>query len=397
MISVIIPCYNNEGTLDAALASVQAQTLSGWKAVIVNDGSSDRTLEIAVKWAQNDPRMRVVTKENGGASAARNLGLQSSESEWVCFLDADDLYPRAFLEQMLAAARKSPSLQPHYCGMRIIGENGEVVHGASLASREVAFEDLAHVCPFPIHSVILPRKVLGEAGVFDPRLLGREDWDLWSRIARCGYKFQPVPELMVDYRMRASSKGRNFLRGWRYGLEVLQRTHRQDGLCRRPAASYRNGCECDNLEESRRQWTLKMIARSAAHGCSEGVAEILDYAGPTLSLPEPESLGMMLCSELGMCPNGFREISLNWPRIAESALRLIQRAQGEREWRSYYSESLFWMANGLRRRCGLRPAMRVFASSLISSPWSCTVAASRCAERFVRRMLPGRRRHPASR
>ena len=89
-ISIIIPCYNSEKYLADCLDSVLAQSFGDFEAILIDDGSKDDTLSIARVYAQKDPRVRVYAKENGGVAAARNLGLDHAQGEWITFVDSDD-------------------------------------------------------------------------------------------------------------------------------------------------------------------------------------------------------------------------------------------------------------------------------------------------------------------
>lgn len=88
-ISVVIPCYNNASTLGRAIESVLAQTFSAYEIIIVDDGSSDAVDAVVAKFGE---QVRYVRQQNSGVSAARNNGVRLAHGEWVCFLDADDIY-----------------------------------------------------------------------------------------------------------------------------------------------------------------------------------------------------------------------------------------------------------------------------------------------------------------
>ncbi len=90
LISVIVPCFNQAQFLDECLQSVLDQTYQNWECIIVNDGSSDDTEEIANKWSKNDERIKYIYKENEGLSSARNLGVKISLGEFIYFIDSDD-------------------------------------------------------------------------------------------------------------------------------------------------------------------------------------------------------------------------------------------------------------------------------------------------------------------
>ena len=97
-ISIIIPCYNQSLFLSESLESVISQTLSDWECIVVNDGSTDNSLSIANEYACRDQRIKVVSQENSGPSAARNHGVQESHGKFILFLDGDDIETVFFAE-----------------------------------------------------------------------------------------------------------------------------------------------------------------------------------------------------------------------------------------------------------------------------------------------------------
>ena len=98
MISIIIPVYNAEKYLRQCLDSVINQTYPYWEAILVDDGSSDASPAICDEYAKKDSRFKVVHQANGGASRARNVGLNNANGEWITFLDADDMLKNNALE-----------------------------------------------------------------------------------------------------------------------------------------------------------------------------------------------------------------------------------------------------------------------------------------------------------
>ena len=101
MISVVIPFYNAEPTLERCVKSVLEQTYPDLEIILVNDGSTDRSSAIAECFANSDARVVLLTKENGGLSSARNYGLDRMKGEWVAFVDADDWIERNTFETAL--------------------------------------------------------------------------------------------------------------------------------------------------------------------------------------------------------------------------------------------------------------------------------------------------------
>lgn len=106
MVSVVIPAYNAEKTLARTLKSVLSQTLSSLQVIVVDDGSKDRTPEIAREFAAQDPRVTAVSIPGSGVSAARNHGVSLSEGKYIRFVDADDTLPPDSMELMVSRAEK---------------------------------------------------------------------------------------------------------------------------------------------------------------------------------------------------------------------------------------------------------------------------------------------------
>lgn len=101
-VSVIVPIYNVEKYLNRCVDSILAQTWSDFELILIDDGSSDRSGVICDEYAQKDGRVRVIHKENGGVSSARNAGLDAAEGELVAFVDSDDYVDERYLEELTA-------------------------------------------------------------------------------------------------------------------------------------------------------------------------------------------------------------------------------------------------------------------------------------------------------
>lgn len=107
-ISIIIPCYNVEKTLERCLDSVLNQSFSCFEILLVDDGSEDHTADIAGRYCEKDRRLILISETHRGVSAARNTGLQNVKASWVCFMDADDVLPPESLEYRVHSLREYP-------------------------------------------------------------------------------------------------------------------------------------------------------------------------------------------------------------------------------------------------------------------------------------------------
>lgn len=106
-ISVIVPVYNVEQYLDRCVSSVVQQTYQNLEIVLIDDGSPDQCPQMCDEWSKKDNRIKVVHKENGGLSSARNAGLDTASGEYIAFVDSDDYIDNQMLELMLNAAEKN--------------------------------------------------------------------------------------------------------------------------------------------------------------------------------------------------------------------------------------------------------------------------------------------------
>lgn len=108
-VSVIVPVYNQEYYLEECISSIRRQTLAEWECIIVNDGSSDSSGEIARRFSEEDSRIRCFEQENRGVSSARNLGMRHASGRYLCFVDGDDFIDAAFLKHLLDASDRGAS------------------------------------------------------------------------------------------------------------------------------------------------------------------------------------------------------------------------------------------------------------------------------------------------
>lgn len=121
-ISVIVPVYNVEKYLHRCIDSILAQTFTDFELLLINDGSKDNSGIICDEYAAKDNRVRVFHKENGGASTARNMGLDNAKGEWIAFVDSDDWIEAEMYKEMLDIAENS-SVDAVYCDMVLDSSN----------------------------------------------------------------------------------------------------------------------------------------------------------------------------------------------------------------------------------------------------------------------------------
>lgn len=199
-VSVIIPCYNHGHYLPHAVRSVLAQTFTDWEAIIVDDGSTDDTRQVAAQFT--DPRIRYIYQENRGLSGARNTGIAAARGELIALLDADDMWEPEFLARMVAALQETPTAAAAYCGFRWMDAIGNPLKQSVLrvVPPERFYEELLYQGSWiSACSVVVRAAAYREAGPFDESLQACEDYDMWLRMAK-PMQFIGVPEVLVFYR-----------------------------------------------------------------------------------------------------------------------------------------------------------------------------------------------------
>lgn len=181
-VSIIMPCYNAEAHLRQSIGSVQAQTVSDWELLVVDDGSKDGSWSVLADLAATDARIRPFRQQNAGAAAARNRSLREAAGEYAAFLDSDDTWHPDFLDVMLTALHGADGLA--YCGWQHIGL--EASRCAPFMppdyENEGKTETLLQGCRWPIHAALVRTQAIFDVGCFDEGLSSCMDYDLWLRL-----------------------------------------------------------------------------------------------------------------------------------------------------------------------------------------------------------------------
>jgi SAM-dependent methyltransferase len=273
----IIPAYNASRSLDRTMVSVVAQSRGDWEAIIVDDGSTDDTLAIARRWAAKDRRISVLTRENGGASAARNSALDAVRTRWVVFLDADDWIDARHLATLVPMVECRGEDHLAYCGyVRTTADGEEMPLDWCPDLQDHAFELLALRCEPAIHCVVVSAAKVREVGGFDPDLATCEDWDLWQRLARAGVQFHGTPTPLAFYQMRDGSLSTRYEHVDRDATIVLARGAGIDPRVPNPDPRYAQG----SLEAARQHALaeeLTAAGRAISGGGTPGSATLAPH------------------------------------------------------------------------------------------------------------------------
>ncbi len=177
-ISVIIPAFNRAHTLPRALDSLLAQTHKPKEIIVIDDGSTDDTQAVLTDY----PGLNIITQDNRGVSAARNVGVEKASGEWLAFLDSDDEWLPKKLEKQWFVICNDDKLICHSDEIWI--RNGKRVNPMKKHQKYGGwiYEKCLPLCVISPSSVIIHKSVFADIGVFDEELDVCEDYDLWLRI-----------------------------------------------------------------------------------------------------------------------------------------------------------------------------------------------------------------------
>jgi glycosyltransferase involved in cell wall biosynthesis len=227
LVSIVIPVFNGELTIKETVTSVLNQTFLDFELIIINDGSSDSTLDVLAEF--KDTRVKIFTYTNSGLSASRNRGIDHALGEYISFLDADDLWTADKLEAQLNALQEYPEAAVAYSWTDFIDERGNMLGiGIHYTVNGYVYPKLLEFFFIGSGSNALIRKqVFDEVGRFDETLTSAEDMDIFLRLAS-RYQFSAVPAPQILYRVTDNSMSRNVIRQERETLKVIDRAFSQE-------------------------------------------------------------------------------------------------------------------------------------------------------------------------
>lgn len=183
--SVVIPIYNKENFIEDTLRSVLSQSFLDFELILVNDGSTDQS-EAKIKQF-SDERIKYFVTENGGASKARNFGIEKAAAPFITFLDADDFWYPTFLEEMASAIKKFPN--HHIFSAAIEVETQKVVFPAQYSIEKLSDLEVVNYFDASMKTTVIctscaafHRSVFEKVGHFDTTIRSGQDTDMWIRM-----------------------------------------------------------------------------------------------------------------------------------------------------------------------------------------------------------------------
>lgn len=196
LISVIIPCYNNERVIIEAIESVEKQTYSNVEMIVVDDGSTDQTAEVVRNYSRGKSNIKFFSKPNGGPASTRNYGFDRSSGQFIVFLDGDDRLHPDFIKEHFEIFRKHIHLSLVYSNAEFFEGKTGPWHIIDYNSDEFLISNA-----IPIFAMV-SAAAFERAGKFDEQLKGLEDWELWIRILTKNSHVYKIKKPLYYYRKR---------------------------------------------------------------------------------------------------------------------------------------------------------------------------------------------------
>lgn len=214
LISIIIPCYNKGDYLGDTLESLLSQSYINWECILIDDGSSDNSREVAETFCNKDSRIKYSWKENSGVADTRNKGIDLSTGDFIMFLDADDALFTEKLSVTIDAFIKNPGIDVVYSNFLFIFNN-DFTRPRKPAFRVKLKRDVYtdiikswdSTLLVPIHSCVYRRSLLLKNKiVFCNILRNKEDWDFLIHVAMATDKFLYIDQYLCSYRVVPKSR-----------------------------------------------------------------------------------------------------------------------------------------------------------------------------------------------
>lgn len=203
LVSIITPCYNQGRYLAETLDSLIAQTYERWECIIVNDGSTDNSQEVALRYVKKDSRFKYFYKENSGVSDTRNFAVRKSKGTYLLPLDSDDIIGSQYIEKAIKEFEKNEKVKVVFSEGEFFGDLKGVIELKPFSLKTLLLEN-TFFCP-----VFFKKKDFEKVGGYSLKMdKGWEDWELMIRLLEKNDVIVKLPETFYKYRIISTSRER---------------------------------------------------------------------------------------------------------------------------------------------------------------------------------------------
>ena len=199
-VSVIIPVYNMEEYLVDTLDSVLSSDYPNFEVIVMNDGSTDKSLSIAENYAEKDSRIQVYSQRNKGASSARNNAINKAVGSYILPVDADNLIAQTYISEAAKVLDHHPNVKLVSCEAEFIGDKSGRWNFETFDINLLCRRNIIDNC------AMYRKSDWANARGYCNEILGREDWDFWLSLFETGGDFFRLPIVGLYYRIRPNSK-----------------------------------------------------------------------------------------------------------------------------------------------------------------------------------------------
>lgn len=193
LVSILMPIYNYGNRINQTLNSVFNQDYTNFEIILVDDGSTDEFVKTKLKQLENVEKIKVVYKENGGPSSARNEAFRHSKGEYILPLDSDDMILDGYIRSCVNILTKNKDISPVYCDTHHVGQT-QGVETRPEWSKERLLQG-----PFIVNCSMFHRESFEKVNGYDEEMVGWEDYDMWIRMMKEGYVGKRIPKPLFVY------------------------------------------------------------------------------------------------------------------------------------------------------------------------------------------------------
>lgn len=204
LVSIITPSFNSALFISETIESVKKQTYSNWELLITDDRSEDDTLQIIIRYAKDDTRIKLFQlPQNSGSGPARNNSIQNATGKYIAFLDSDDIWVPHKLEIQVRFMEENNISFSHSSYGYLDEAGNEIRKPFLVSSRPVTYKDLLKRTEISCLTAIYNQEAIGK--MYMPDIRRKQDYSLWLSILKKGFVSVPQQEILAYYRQRKGS------------------------------------------------------------------------------------------------------------------------------------------------------------------------------------------------
>ncbi|PMO63057.1 hypothetical protein BCT04_16135 [Vibrio breoganii] len=239
-VSVILPVYNAENYIEESVDSILKQTYSNIELIIIDDGSTDRSLELINTFATSDPRVIIISRANKGLVYSLNEAINKCKGDYIARMDADDISHPTRIEEQVKYLEQNYDVSVVGCWARVFGDSGTIGYIRHENNHEKLLNKLVFSVCFCHPTVMFRKEVFrSRTEFYNPDKLACEDYDLWVYLSR-HFRFGNIEKVLLEYRYNESGITRNADNDRKYESRKMSLTE--------ISQNFMNGIELTNNE-----------------------------------------------------------------------------------------------------------------------------------------------------